>query len=385
MTVLESVILQTGVYAPSRKGRLSVYWGDQIFIPSSPPTYTPSYHVDIMCTLGSMVGEEEWKDKGLEKYGVIAVSENGEGAQVEKVDHATAVRMLAQLGTVTKVGPSLGSFSVSAPFLDAIMLEFASELATKQGKMDTDPHFWMPMTLGKDDYVGLMAQKKVAEDVSRDHHDRMAKFRDAFMAASSSSPSSSSFGLFGAVDVGSDACWWDYGQLKKYASNNMKLIENDDDAALLRQFLGVESRVDTESATNASQVCDASCVFATTVNSGSITASVVSSVSADVVEIDGALLINVKAKKIVAARGSIIYNVVDTSDEGIVAAEGEVICGLFAEDGSSKLVRSNLNIDGGVNWKEVVCGNDKSFEGYHGDNLNADVTKIEQAKKKAMK
>lgn len=55
----EAVIKQTGVYAPSRKGRLGVFWGDQVFIPSAPTTYTPTHHIDIMCTLGDMVGEEE--------------------------------------------------------------------------------------------------------------------------------------------------------------------------------------------------------------------------------------------------------------------------------------------------------------------------------------
>lgn len=30
MTILEAVLKQTGVYAPMRKGRLSVFWGDQV-------------------------------------------------------------------------------------------------------------------------------------------------------------------------------------------------------------------------------------------------------------------------------------------------------------------------------------------------------------------
>jgi len=29
LTILEAVLKQTGVYAPMRKGRLSVFWGDQ--------------------------------------------------------------------------------------------------------------------------------------------------------------------------------------------------------------------------------------------------------------------------------------------------------------------------------------------------------------------
>jgi hypothetical protein len=34
LTILEAVIKQTGVYASSRKGRLSVYWGDQVRAPA---------------------------------------------------------------------------------------------------------------------------------------------------------------------------------------------------------------------------------------------------------------------------------------------------------------------------------------------------------------
>lgn len=138
--MLEAVVRQTGIYAPSRPGRLSVYWGDQIFVPTSPFEYTPTHHVDIMCTLFEEPPTEKvWKDRGLEKYGVIAVSsgEKGECAQVEKLDHPTAVRMLKNLGDIGQVGPSLGSFSVSAKILGALCEEFKEELTAKEGKLDT--------------------------------------------------------------------------------------------------------------------------------------------------------------------------------------------------------------------------------------------------------
>ncbi len=51
-----------------------------------------------------------------------------------------------------QVGPSLGSFSVSAAMLQALSEEFAKELAEKTEKLDTDPHFWMPLTLSAKDY-----------------------------------------------------------------------------------------------------------------------------------------------------------------------------------------------------------------------------------------
>ena len=140
ITVLEAVVRQTGIYAASRAGRLSVFWGDQIFVPTSPFEYTPTHHVDIMCTLEEDPPTEKvWKDKGLDKYGVIAVSggKSGDAAQVEKVDHATAMRMLKNLGDIAQVGPSLGSFSVSASILEALCEEFKTELDAKDGKLDT--------------------------------------------------------------------------------------------------------------------------------------------------------------------------------------------------------------------------------------------------------
>jgi len=77
MTILEAVIKQTGCYAKSRPGRLSVFWGDQVFIPTVPVEYTVTHHVDILCSLGPMLSAEEWHDKGMDKYGLIAVSSVG--------------------------------------------------------------------------------------------------------------------------------------------------------------------------------------------------------------------------------------------------------------------------------------------------------------------
>lgn len=34
---------------------------------------------------------------------------------------------------------------------------------------------------------------------------------------------SKSMGVFGAVNVGDEACWWDYGQLRLYRTNNSLL------------------------------------------------------------------------------------------------------------------------------------------------------------------
>ncbi|RLN13980.1 hypothetical protein BBJ28_00023799, partial [Nothophytophthora sp. Chile5] len=95
MTILEAVVKQTGVYASSRRGRLSVFWGDQVFIPSVDVKYQAKHHIDILAALAPMPSEQEWQEKGLDKYGLIVVNQQDNAAQVDKVTHETANRLLA--------------------------------------------------------------------------------------------------------------------------------------------------------------------------------------------------------------------------------------------------------------------------------------------------
>jgi len=382
LTVLEAVVKQTGVYAPSRLGRLSVFWGDQVFVPSAPFKYTPTHHVDIMCTL---LGEtaptaEEWAEHGLDKYGVIAVSKGEErnAAQVEKVDHATAVKMLKSLGDIGQVGPSLGSFSVSATILEALCTEYASELSAKSGKFDTDPHFWMPLTLPEADYVSLMSQKGVEGEVSKAHHERMSKMKAGLTLGD--------LGLFGAVNVGSDACWWDYGLLKLYFKNNIVALEKDDSgAALLRRFLGVTANKMSSTIDDSVDVDETSLISASSIKSGSVKNSVVSAVKSLDVQIDGAIVVNCTAKKIVAGKNAILYNIVDLSDEGIVAGEGDVVVSVTEEDGTMMELKSKHSICGGKAWKDIVEGNPMTFEDVMKKNKDANVTAIEKKRRELHK
>lgn len=330
-----------------------------------------------MCTLETDPPTEMvWKEKGLEKYGVIAVTANGDAAQVEKVDHATAMRMLKNLGDIARVGPSLGSFSVSAKILEALCLEFKSELDAKDGKLDTDPHFWMPLTLPQDEYIALMSQKGVEVDESRAHHVRMTKMKATFQTANPE------YGLFGAVDVGSGACWWDYGQVKLYIANNLKLAEDGDDADLLRRFFGVTSRIINSELSNVT-VNESACISSCKAMTGSVGANVVmASVVAQEIHIgDNAIVVNCAAKKIVAGKGAVLYNLVSESEEGIVAGDGEVVVCVSDVSGSSMLLKSKTNICGGDAWKVKLDGNTMSFEDVHLQNRDADITIIEKKRK----
>ena len=60
------------------QGRLSVFWGDQVFVPTKSYEYDAKRaHADILCMLAPMPSAAEWAAKGLEKYGLVAVAKNG--------------------------------------------------------------------------------------------------------------------------------------------------------------------------------------------------------------------------------------------------------------------------------------------------------------------
>ena len=376
ITILEAVIKQTACYAAPRKGRLSVYWGDQIFIPSVDPAYTPTAHVDLLSQmLSELPTAAVWKEKGLESYGLAVTFESGEGAQIEKVTHETASRMLKDLGSIAAVGPSLGSFSVSAAILAALLSEYATELKEKTEQLDTDPHFWMPVTLPKEAYVEIMGNKGWSEEKSTAHFNRMRAMLTGFDLAGKK--------LFSAVNVGEDAYWWDYGQMGFYLDNNMRLTQDGEENDAYRAFFNVKRGAEN-CLINDTKVDATSCVCSSELMAGNVESSALVNVTAGHVTAKNCLLVNVTAKKIVAEEGAIAYNVVDDSEEGLVLTKGkvcvrliylsknflpfseQVLTTVFAEDGSQIRVNSDMaGPDGKEAWSTILPGNTHNYEQLH--------------------
>jgi len=375
ITILESVIKQTGCYGVSRKGRLSVFWGDQIFVPTVSVEYTPTHHIDILCKLGPMVDEKEWSEKGLQNYGLIVRRTDKEAAQVEKVDHSTAMKMLNSFGKIDSVGASLGSFSLSHQMLSYLLNEFEYELSRKKGKMDSDPHFWMPLTLERSVYVDVMVTKGSSTDAAGKHFDRMRSLLDTFRKV----PSHTKLGVFGAVDVGTNCDWWDYGRITLYRDNASLMMANTDEGERMRSFFNVGqggSRI-SQSTVSGVKVDKKSVVLSSDITSGNITSSIVNNVRCLSIDADNCILVNVTARKIKAPSGSIIYNVVDDSEDGIIIEENNVRVGVVSSDSSQLIISSSLSIDGGKAWKQKVMNNTKSFEDVYNMNETANPTSLE--------
>jgi hypothetical protein len=286
------------------------------------------------------------------------------------VSHATALALLDCFGPVKLVGMSLGSFSVSEPLLAAFLQEFAPELEGKQAKLDSDPHFWMPLTLSAPAYATGMANKGVPADVTQAHYLRMTRFKAAFLAAHPGP------GMFGCIDAGAASCFWDFGQLKLYRQNCLSVAAEGPEPDALRTFLRINHRRAGGAVTadvDASSVC-----LGSTLRRGTVRGSVCVGGAIGDLDVADSLLINVTARR-VKARGCVLYNVIDDSEEGIDLPDGTVRADIVTGQDAKLVILSTLDTDGGVAWKEKLPGNPLSFEGVYNLNAAVDVIAAQEA------
>ncbi len=277
--------------------------------------------------------------------------------------------------------------------------------------------------------MSVMVTKNETEATAGAHHDRMTAFKSKLL---SSHPEKA---VFGAIDVGTECYWWDYGLLSLYQKNNMLALDDTEEAASLRAYLRIpEDRAQSSELGNDVQVTNGSVVLASVVKEGEIDHTIASRVVTGKCDAHGAsrtlvpvrprsrgerrslrtfpgvslrpppafnprprrlstplltplnstptfarmerpsgcLLINVTARSI-KARNCVIYNVVDDSEDGLVLPDGAVLTNVFVP-GREKLVQSSsTTTDGGKVFKVRLTPNPFSFEGVYKMNQSTDV------------
>jgi len=385
LTVLEAVIRQTSILAPRAAGRLATFWGDQIFVPSTlvGVDTAPTHHADILAALGPMPSPEEWRERGLHQYGLIATDTAGDALQLEKVTYEQAMEFLSP--DVRFVGPSLGSFSLSVAALRGLLQEFKHELDQRSGQMDADPHFWMPTTLSEAAYVKVMSGKGTSAAVAKAHHKRMRDFRARLLAESPA------LRFFGAVNTGANMHWWDYGRLELYMENNILATQASASAKALRHFLGMTPRVQA-SDVGPVAVASGAAILGCSLRGGFVgPSSVLVNVKAPYVDVDNVVLVNVTSHRPIVGRHGCLYNVVDEDSDGVLGCDGgavradvfipervQALPRLGVATGRNLIVRSTLATDGGKAWKTEVEGNAYSFEDVYNINKDVDVTAAQE-------
>lgn len=360
--ILELVLEQTLSKIPFLKGRFSVFWGDQIFVPTielSPP----KAHAEVFAMVRSFPSKEEWIAKNLDQYGLIIINDK-KAKLVEKPTYAELTTMVTENQHTKKadaaVGVSLGSFSISSVILEELLETFKQELANKKGKLNTDYHFWMPLTWSKEAYTDFMLTKGYAKEEVLDVYHRIQKIKDR-LGAMNDQP------IFGVQNVGQDALWWDFGSLKAYYRNLMALLSSNNEAGQkLLAILGIDKE---------------KCYHPD--NNNFI-------INCDIKHLDAknSILVNVQGKKVVAkgtivinstlnhldASQALIYNV--DCHEALELNADEVRADLFLDDEPNQIAMyTSLKGNGKEDWSVILPKNEYSFE--HIYNLNESRSKTE--------
>lgn len=354
LTILEAVIRQTATYSPSSSGRLAVFWGDQVFLPSTVPSAPTQHCADIlMRRLPGLPCEDSWQKLGLANYGLIIVHpQSSQACQVEKIDYKTYSSLIERelISSDSEVGISLGSFSLSLPMLQALLEEFTTELTKCEGKLDSDPHLWMPLTLDEETYLSIMESKHKDLSKIRTHYARMQYFKEKRLNSSA---------ILTGIDVGMDSYWWDFGQVGRYYEAAMKLTEKTEEAQALHHFLSLGTQ-DSPSSYSHLTIDDSSHLLDCQIDSGHIENSVLIGVKAQHVTIKNSVVIQLSAPSL-SCEGALLYQVVD--DRAVTCDKGEVRADVLDEKGSRAFAfYTRLERDGKEDWSQTLEKNPFSYE-----------------------
>jgi hypothetical protein len=359
ITILEAVIAQTSRFFDQRKGRLHVFWGDQIFIPSKNHSRAGDYHIEIIGKQNPFPSPAEWDKLGLANYGLLSIGNNNETKLLEKLDYQTLQNLIFEkkISQNHSIATSLGSFSLSPQMTFALLREFENELEHRSGKFDSDPHFWMPLTLDSDTYLNLMSSKGVAEDKSKSHYERMKAFKTKFFRLHSDK------GFFGVVDIGPNSYWWDYGSIKSYYQNILKIAALDHEAQVMRFFFKIDPKTQRESSNRVIKD-EGSCLINCNVRSGKITNSILIGVNAESIEARNCIIIDSNFTS-VKSSFSLFYNVKEEKE--IRFSPGTIRADINLPKSMEKLtLYSHQGRDGKIDWEATLPQNPMSFkEAYH--------------------
>lgn len=348
-TILEAVIFSTQIFAKSREGRISVFWGDQIIIPSNSAEIETKLAVEIFGIKKRLVLErkewnENWKD-----YGILIPQKEGEVLQREKVEWEKIAK-LQERGYLkpnadgkVDISRSMGCFSIDFLLLQDLLIEFSDELKAKQGTLDTDPHLWMPLTSSKEGYI------ETGGDV--DYFERIKRFKKKFRDKTKIKR------IVGEKNLGEDTIWWDYGNVADYYRNLLLSVKKSEEGHAARKFFGIGNFFLEERKT-ANLNIKSSIIIDSEIKEGNIENSILICSKIAKADLKDAILIGSEIKK-VEAENSIFYLIKENKD--IRALPKEVFVDVKIDESRKTRMRTYLSRDGKKDWKIKLPGNDFSY------------------------
>jgi hypothetical protein len=361
-SILELVLDQTLTQMPILKGRLSVFWGDQIFIPSI-SLHKPKSHAEVFTMVSHFPSKDEWVNKNLDQYGLIIIG-NKQAKLVEKTTYSNLLNIVANDRShkdTPNIGVSLGSFSISATMLDELLITFHNELANKNGKLNTDYHFWMPLTWEKQPYVRFMTAKGYDQHDAINIYDRMQNIKKN-LEKGNKTP------VFGVQNVGEDALWWDFGNTKSYYNNMMATLYLDDKKGQkLAEILDLSEYYHPDK--NSILInCD--------IDDLQVRNSILVNVTGQKVTAHDSILVNSIARDL-AVSESLVYNI--SEENSLALSNGEVRADIFFNDHPNQVVfYTSMRRNNKLDWAIRLPKNNYAFDEVYKLNESLTKTEIEQ-------
>ncbi|MFH0987542.1 MAG: hypothetical protein V1841_01455 [Patescibacteria group bacterium] len=336
-TILEATLLSTQIYAKSRRGRICVFWGDQVIIPSEPVKIGIKMPVEMFGVRQKFnFASKEWR-RHWKNYGILITKKDGSILQREKLSWRQVKKLQERENIVldpkgrVELMKSMGCFSMDVALLNALLKEFYKELELKKRKLDTDEHLWMPLTSTKREYID--------KGGSVIYWKRIKKFKTRFLKEGKKKM------ILGAKDLGGKTLWWDYGNLANYYKNNMILLENSEQGKAAREFYNLEKNL-IKKGKNDLKIKN-SIIINSEIEKGEVKNSIVINVKVKKIKAQKSILLYVKSKSI-NSKKSLIYNF--DEEKGLKTIPNEVITDIFISQGTKIRMRTSLLRDSKEDW-----------------------------------
>ncbi|PIQ92432.1 MAG: hypothetical protein COV69_02550 [Parcubacteria group bacterium CG11_big_fil_rev_8_21_14_0_20_39_14] len=335
-TILEAVIFQTQVFAKTRPGRLCVFWGDQIIIPSENFDFEQKCHGEIFGIKDRIPTQENIWKRDWQPYGLLALAQNTGPLQREKLSWEEFCKLKKSID-LKSLSKSLGFFSWSQEFLKALLGEFENELREKNEKLDTDFHLWMPLTSTKEEFL--------ERGGNGNYWERIDRFKKNLPITFFRRSSEKCYNLVLDKDLGKDAFWWDFGQISFYHKNLLKALENSLEGKIMRRFFNIEKTKDS--------------ILVNSRVAGNIKNSLIINSEVRDLKAEGAIIVNSKINNLIS-KNVLVYNLKDFKDLEI--GSGTALCGMVLKDKRKIAIETHLKRDGKEDWEKRILDNPYSYK-----------------------
>lgn len=339
LNLLEATILSTQIFAPSREGQLCVFWSDQVIIPSRTPKKETKLPVEIFGIKKKFsLSPEEWREN-WQNYGILIPTTGPSVLQREKLKWED-IETLQKQGHLkidskgrTEMARSMGCFSISLPFLEALLEEFSPELKSKKRELNTDPDLWMPLTSFKKEYL-LKEENEL-------YWQRIKKFKRKFEKKHRLKV------LVGEKNLGQDTLWWDYGNLANYYKNFLKALENSDEGIAVREFYEIDKHLIKEKKSKELKIYN-SIIINSEIEKGEIQNSIILNSKIKKIRSKRSIIINSNLRK-AFVKNSLFYYLQEGKQ--VRSIPREVITDIALGEGTKIRMRTTILRDGKKDWK----------------------------------